>query len=141
MGNPLNSRSKVNLSPHHGAIEKAVVLVVEDEFLIRIDISEALRAAGYKVVECSSADEALVLLCSGVLVDLVFTDIRMPGEMDGLDFAKWVQTERSNIPVIVTSAEQPRHDVNAPFIPKPYSHQNVIQRIRSSLGTSEGPPR
>jgi CheY-like chemotaxis protein len=114
-------------------------MVVEDEFLIRIDIADALREAGYKVVECSTADEALALLQSGIQVDLVFTDIRMPGEMDGLDFAQWVQKQTSNIAVVVTSSEQPRYAINAPFISKPYLHQNVIQLIRSSLGTSERP--
>jgi len=114
-------------------------MVVEDEFLIRIDIADALRDAGYKVVECSTADEALALLQSGIPVDLVFTDIRMPGEMDGLDFAQWVQKQKSNIAVVVMSSEQPRQAINAPFISKPYLHQNVIQLIRSSLGTSERP--
>ncbi|MBU6464051.1 MAG: response regulator [Bradyrhizobium sp.] len=136
MSNPLSQRSKVNLNCSRRAEDPAVVLVVEDEFLIRLAIAEELRIAGYRVVECRSADEALDLLHSGLSVDVIFTDVRMPGVFDGLDLARSVRDEFPAMHVFVTSTQQPGVEICAPFIPKPYDTSRVIQLIGNHLGTS-----
>lgn len=61
------------------------VLIVEDEVLIRAPLAEHLREAGFNVIEANTADEAWSCLQTGMPVDLVFSDIRMPGSMDGLE--------------------------------------------------------
>ena len=66
---------------------KKTVLVVEDEVLIRLYLSEEIRAAGFTVIEAASADEAFEVLKSRNDIDLVLTDIRMPGTMDGRQLA------------------------------------------------------
>jgi CheY-like chemotaxis protein len=71
------------------------VLVVEDEVLVRLAIAEYLRDCGYRVIEASSADEAILVLQQPELtIDVVFTDIEMPGPMDGFGLAQWTRTNR-----------------------------------------------
>jgi CheY-like chemotaxis protein len=71
------------------------ILVVEDEFLIRAMLSDYLQECGFKVLEASSGDEAVAIIENvDVVIDLVLTDIRMPGAMDGFGLAQWVRTNR-----------------------------------------------
>src|SRR5690348_4307051 len=83
------------------ALEHTVtVLLAEDEVLIRLDVAEELRRAGWKVIEVASADDAIDILNSPVIVDLVVTDVNMPGEANGLDLARLVRRERRNVKVV-----------------------------------------
>jgi CheY-like chemotaxis protein len=73
------------------------VLLVEDEVLIRLGVAEHLREAGFNVVEAATATEAREIMLAGVAIDLVFSDINMPGELDGVGLAKWLSVlERRN---------------------------------------------
>jgi CheY-like chemotaxis protein len=69
----------VNLDHSVHEDHPAVVMVVEDEFWIRLTLADALRGAGHHVLKCSSADDALAYLHHGSAVDLICTDVRMPG--------------------------------------------------------------
>ncbi len=79
------------------------VLFVEDEALIRMDMAEFLRECGYRVHEAANADEALEALQSKFAIDLVFTDINLPGGMDGLELSEWVLSNRPGVRVLVTT--------------------------------------
>src|SRR4051812_9826984 len=79
------------------------VLLVEDEVLIRSAVAEALRDAGLTVIEAADADEAWSYILIGAPVDLVLTDIRMPGSMDGVELANRIVEQFRKIRVIVTS--------------------------------------
>lgn len=70
------------------SLHKPTVLVVEDDVLIRLSVADALRSAGLDVIEAATGDEALTVLASSATVDLVFTDIQMPGSTDGLELAQ-----------------------------------------------------
>jgi CheY-like chemotaxis protein len=78
----------------HTATRRPVVLVVEDEFLIRINAAEMMEEAGFEVVEASNADEAVATLEARLDIAVVFTDIQMPGTMDGLKLARAVRHRR-----------------------------------------------
>jgi len=67
-------------------VTRPVVLIVEDEFLIRTHAAEVIRDAGFEVAEATNADEAIVLLESRRDIRVVFTDIQLPGSMDGLSW-------------------------------------------------------
>jgi CheY-like chemotaxis protein len=83
----------------------ATVLVVEDEVLLRLIISEYLRDCGYRVVEAANADEAvLVLGHQHLAVDILFSDIDMPGSMDGFGLAQWTRSNRPGLEVILTGS-------------------------------------
>src|ERR1700722_11897110 len=79
------------------------VLIVEDEMMVRMPIAEYLRDCGYNVVEAGNASEAIAVMKAGDAVNLVFSDIRMPGKMDGFGLAEWFRSHYPNVPVLLTS--------------------------------------
>jgi CheY-like chemotaxis protein len=116
------------------------VLVVEDEILIRMVISEYLRDCGYKVIEAANADEAILVLRQKELtIDVVFTDVEMPGSMDGFGLSQWVRANRQGIDVVLVSNPARAADAAAelcesgPALSKPYEPQIVVDRIRRLL--------
>jgi DNA-binding NtrC family response regulator len=108
----------------------AVVLVVEDEFLIRENTAEFVRMAGFEPIEARNADEALKILESRSDIRIVFTDINMPGSIDGLKLAHAVRGRWPPIKVIVTSGRDlPLGDAfpdGAFFLPKPYAYHQML---------------
>jgi two-component system, response regulator PdtaR len=119
-------------APHDGV---TFVLVVEDEFLVRFSIADELRAAGMTVIEAANAAEAWTYLASGGRADLVFSDIQMPGEMNGIDLARRLRDAYPAIPLILTSGNIPAERVDglAPFIRKPYRSAVVMSVIAETL--------
>lgn len=110
------------------------VLVVEDEWLIRVVAVEALREAGYETLEAATADEAITLLEAHPEIRLVFTDVHMPGSMDGAKLAEVVRNRWPPVRIIVTSARpKPVTPGDAVFIPKPYSLSALTRQIQASL--------
>lgn len=112
------------------------LLVVEDDTLVRLAISEHLRDAGFSVVEAASADEALRYLGAGDRIDLVFTDIQMPGRLDGIGLARQLRRRHPALSVILTSgnAVLPDDLGDSLFIPKPYDHRHVAEIARELTG-------
>jgi CheY-like chemotaxis protein len=114
------------------------VLVVEDEVIVRMTIAEYLRDEGYDVIEAGTADEALAVLQRGTDIDLVFTDVRMPGSIDGCELARRVRARWPKLPVILTSgysdelltARSISEDI---VVPKPYRPQAIVTTIRAVL--------
>src|SRR6202012_3665879 len=115
------------------------VLVVEDETMVRMPIAEYLRDCGYNVVEAGDSHEAIAAMHADTSVNLVFTDIRMPGKMDGLGLAAWFRSHYPDVPVLLTSGyhggrTSPGVTVpGAGFIEKPYSQNQVARRIATLL--------
>jgi CheY-like chemotaxis protein len=119
------------------------ILVVEDEVLIRLAIADFLRGSGFQVVEAANADEAVTILNTRLDVHLVFTDVQMPGSMNGLDLARWTLEARPSMAVIVTSGRIGTDTLEAdlaaigPVEAKPYSETALLRRIRERLGLAE----
>jgi DNA-binding NtrC family response regulator len=114
------------------------VLVVEDEMMVRMPIAEYLRDCGYNVVEAGNANEAIAVMDSDGPVSLVFSDVRMPGKMDGFALAEWFRSHYPSVPVLLTSGYGGRtmptaSIVGAKFIEKPYSQTQVARRIAALL--------
>lgn len=117
---------------------KRVILIVEDEIIIRSVVAEHLRDANFTVIEAANAAEAIAVLSTQTGIDLVFSDITMPGEMDGLGLARWLQDRRAEIPVLMTSGaaaipDSPSSFVNMPFVRKPYLLEEIEDQIRRLL--------
>ncbi len=116
------------------------ILVVEDDVLVRMPISHYLRECGYKVIEAANAEEAVTVLShKDTAIDLVFTDIEMPGTLDGFGLAKWVREHRPGLDVILAGTlprtiEAARNLCEQGPIPKPYEAQIVHDHIRRLLG-------
>ncbi|HZD88729.1 MAG TPA: response regulator [Pseudolabrys sp.] len=117
--------------------------MIEDEILIRMTVAEHLRGCGYKVIEAADADEALLVLQSpDVQIDIVFSDIEMPGAMDGFALSTWLRRNRPEIIIILTGTVPRAADSVAALcddgpIPKPYEPQHVADRIRRLIGARE----
>jgi CheY-like chemotaxis protein len=106
-----------------------VILVVEDEALLRMNAVDMIEQAGFLALEASNADEAIAILESRNDVRVVFTDIQMPGSMDGLKLAQAVRGRWPPIEIITTSGQvlinEPDLPVRARFVPKPYSAAQI----------------
>lgn len=113
-----------------------VVLVVEDEPLVRAVAVESLQEAGYATLEAGDADEAIRLLETHPDIRLVFTDVHMPGPMDGAKLAAAVRKRWPPVRIIVTSA-RPRPNLvdDAVFLAKPYALSELRQRVGAALAT------
>lgn len=114
------------------------ILVVEDETVIRQDICEHLERCGFTVLQAESASGAVSKIMSHPEIALVFTDIRMPGPMDGHDLALWIRLNHPKIIVMITTGGfRGKHSISelrieATFL-KPYLPQKVSDRIRQAL--------
>jgi two-component system, response regulator PdtaR len=110
----------------------ALVMVIDDDVLERMGASYMFSDAGYRVLEAGSADEALRLLESNADVGLLFTDVSMPGSMNGSDLAHQVAARWPRIGIIVTSG-RPRPEplpLGSQFHAKPYEPTSVLQHAR-----------
>jgi CheY-like chemotaxis protein len=124
--------------------QPASVLVVEDEVLVRLVIAEYLRLCGYRVLEAANADEAvLVLKHPDFGIGVVFTDVDIPGSMDGFGLARWVRRHRPGLAVVLAGtlarAAEAAAELceNGPTLSKPYEPQVVADRIRRLLATQD----
>jgi CheY-like chemotaxis protein len=120
--------------PGAASVARPVVLIVEDEVLIRMLLSEALRLAGYDVIEAADADEAIQVMQAAACPDILITDVKMPGSVDGFALAAYVRRARPGLKVIVTSGHAgPDGAVGIAdaFLPKPYDLGLILQRVRS----------
>jgi two-component system, response regulator PdtaR len=115
------------------------VLLVEDEVLTRLMLADELRSQGLQVLEASNADEALTVLHSSLPVHLLFTDIRMPGEMDGVALAKFAHARFPRIKSIIGSSWQPESigDFADAFLAKPCDLRELAEQVRRLLGESD----
>jgi CheY-like chemotaxis protein len=110
------------------------VLVVEDEVLVRALIAETLRDDGCAVTEVGTADEAVRALKSAATPDVMITDVKLPGAMNGVELAACVRRAQPQMKVIVTSGHAPagdaRHVADA-FLAKPFELRQLVGKVRS----------
>jgi DNA-binding NtrC family response regulator len=115
------------------------ILVVEDDVLVRMPIAQYLRDCGYRVIEAVNADEAMAVLShQETAVDVVFSDIEMPGSVDGFGLAKWIREHRPGLDVLLAgtvprAVESAKDLCEQGRIPKPYEAQTVHNHIRRLL--------
>jgi CheY-like chemotaxis protein len=117
----------------------SAILVAEDEVVVRMMLAEALRDAGYTVIEAADAEEAIRALRASADVKLLITDVRMPGRMDGVALARWVRSERPDIKVLLVSGDltgivPTEHD--GAFL-KPYNVSRLVGAVENLL--AKGP--
>lgn len=114
------------------------VLVVDDDFLVRFDMAETLRDAGFVVLEAGDALGALSVLRTNPSIQLVCTDVQMPGELDGIDLARLVRERYPRTKVIVVSAVSQNHSrlPNVPFASKPFAASRLVALVWDQLGSA-----
>ena len=110
------------------------MLIVEDEPLVRMGAVNIIEDAGFKVIEAASADEAIRILEYRGDIRVVFTDIHMPGSMDGLKLAHAVRNRWPPIKIIVTSGRELVTEDDLPeggrFFTKPYDPTEICKALR-----------
>ena len=117
-------------------MDAQTILVVEDEILIRFILADSLRDIGFQVLEAGDGDVGLQILNSGQVIDLIVTDVRMPGEVDGMELTRRSKSLAPGRPVIVCSAhlyESEAFPANE-FLAKPYSIAALAEAIARLIG-------
>jgi CheY-like chemotaxis protein len=116
---------------------RPLVLVVEDEYLVRFHAVSLLEEAGFDTLEAANADEAIVLLEARKDVRIVFTDIDMPGSMDGLRLAHAIRHRWPPIELVLTSGQMrvPEEDMpeRGVFLDKPYDGRMLVRTLQSLI--------
>jgi DNA-binding NtrC family response regulator len=112
-----------------------VVLIVEDDVLLRLVTASNMRDAGFDVIEAANCAEAIRIL-DCIPVDVLFSDIDIPGKVDGLALAQWVHRSQADTRIILTSGGERAlggAKEYASFLPKPYAEKDVEHLLRSVL--------
>jgi two-component system, response regulator PdtaR len=120
-------------TPARGSI---TVLVAEDDVILRVVVTEQLRDEGYNVLEASNAEEVLLVLRTGARVDLLFTDVTMPGTLDGIGLARVVRAEFPAVKVVIASGNALPQGVGEAvdgFFAKPYHVPQLLGHIKALL--------
>ncbi len=115
------------------------VLIVEDEFLIRLTLSEVLADEGYQVLEAETADEALAILDATPDIAVLLTDIQLPGALDGRALVQRVRATRPGLPVIFMTGRPDAMEGAGPrdmFVAKPYLPSEICKAVRTMLETA-----
>jgi CheY-like chemotaxis protein len=117
---------------------RPVVLVVEDEFLVRLNTVLMIEDAGFDVLEAVDADQAIEILEVRPDIHVIFTDIQLPGSMDGLKLAHAVRGRWPPIKIIATSGRVNLRTDDLPeagrFLPKPYGPDEIVGTLRELVG-------
>lgn len=112
------------------------ILLVEDDALIRFFMAEELRAQGWRVVQCSDAGKALRFLQGGAAADLLLTDIRMPGEIDGAVLTHRIRQDYPAMKVVVVTAHLRESELGIEvhgFFRKPVDMPRLAEHVRHLL--------
>ncbi len=116
------------------------VLLVEDETLVRMLGADMLEEAGFSVFEAESADEAMTILDREGGIDLLFSDVDMPGSMDGVELARLVHQRWPCIRILLTSGHHRLSEAGLPdggrFLRKPWTQANMIEKVRATLSVN-----
>ena len=117
--------------------EKPTILVVEDEPLVRFTAADYIADAGWRPIEADNAAEAMAILDNHPQTRVLFTDINLPGAINGLQLAAFVHQEYPNIELIVTSGRHRLSDDELPddgtFLPKPYLERDLVRVLSQKL--------
>jgi two-component system, response regulator PdtaR len=118
----------------------AVILVVEDHPLIRLSALDLIHNAGFEGLEAANAEEAIKILEARTDIRLVFTDVEMPGTMDGVKLAHYIRNRWPPIHLIVASGKAIIEESQLPsgsrFFPKPYDDNSIVEEMKKIMATT-----
>ncbi|WP_421991023.1 PAS domain S-box protein [Qipengyuania sp.] len=147
---PRTHKEEMSKRPASGLVtaqgNDEVILVVEDDEDVRATVVEQLGNLGYRVIEASSADSALAIIQCGISIDLLFTDVVMPGKLRSPELARMAKERMPNLAVLFTSGYTKnaivhggKLDDDIELISKPYSTEQLSQKIRATLDMAGEP--
>jgi two-component system, response regulator PdtaR len=122
----------------HQPRDSQAILVVEDESLLRTVAADMFEYAGYRVLEAPTGEQALALIESGEPISGLFTDIELPGDLDGVALAKIAHDRSPDTAILVVSGRRYPDDSDLPpgavFLGKPYDFNHVIKTLDGMIG-------
>jgi CheY-like chemotaxis protein len=126
---------------HTDGHNSPVVLIVEDEYLVRMTLADELEDGGFQVLKAANADIALrVLEAQSDTVQVLFTDVDLPGSMDGMELARQVRARWPHVQLLISSGHSAPEPDQMPnqsrFVQKPYIGPTVVRQIREMMSTS-----
>jgi CheY-like chemotaxis protein len=131
------SAAQIGFLPMAANLDRTIILVVEDELFVRMVAADLLAEDDRVVLEASCAEEALAVIDAQDRIDLLFTDVNMPGEMNGLDLAAVAHRRQPHMKLIVTSGAKQMADDEIPdhgiFISKPYPARILVELVQTKL--------
>lgn len=136
------------ISPEHDN-DTATILVAEDEVILRMILSDHLRANDFHVLEAASGAEARVIMNAVPQVDAVISDVHMAEQYEGIELVRWMNAHHPRIPVILTSGSAGVQQARAwesssnvtDFVPKPYSEHAMEQLVRARIAARDISPK
>jgi CheY-like chemotaxis protein len=121
-----------------------IILVVEDEAIVRMVTADVLGEAGYNVIEAVNASEALELLDARPDISIMLTDVRMPGEFDGYNLSRLVRMKYAAVGIIVISGDSPPRESDLPqgarFLAKPLLPSVLLEAVRETMAQGPAAP-
>src|SRR6202048_5329457 len=126
--------------PNSKPANTRTVLVLDDDVLVRLPVVQLLRECGYRVLEAASSDEAIAILeKTAIPVDVVLSEIDIPGSMNGVGFAQWARSIRPELKILLAGTPE-RTVQNAaelcgagPMLKRPYEHRRRLDRVKRAL--------
>ncbi len=134
----VHMNASFDIPPQGDLAGRHTILIVEDEVLVRLDIASYLRSRDFTVLEAGTAQEAIELLNADPNIDLVFSDVSMPGNLNGIELARWIRASKSRVRVLLTSGTADNIQIASRenvVVEKPYHPSDVEMNIRRLLGT------
>lgn len=125
--------------PQSAGTDRSTILVVDDEPAIRGFLVDYLQESGFQAVAVASGDDAAALIDRGAPhIDLVFSDVRMPGTLDGFGLARWVMAHHPGLPVLLVSGDLGKLNAASEIggfeiMPKPYDFTVAVKKIRAAI--------
>ncbi len=123
---------------------KPSVLIAEDEPIIRLALSDYLQDCGFTVLSVGDAAEAMAVIEEKSFeIDVVLTDVRMPGDMNGFALARWIRQRWPQLPVLITTGDKIKTETVAdlcgknPIIEKPHDFKQVQARLRAAIDAAK----
>jgi CheY-like chemotaxis protein len=115
---------------------RRIILIVEDEGLVRLDAADFLREGGYCIHEAANASEAMESLQSNITVDLLFTDINLGKGINGIELALWALVNVPRVKILVTTGDTLRNVLPLALgkvLQKPYALSDLLDRVQHAL--------
>ena len=119
----------------NGEVSQPIVLVVEDNSLVRVVIADFLQSAGFDVIQAVDGAAALKVLASGAEFNVLFSDVQMPGPIDGVGVAMRVRAQRPDMPIVLTSGHGVPESLprGGRFVSKPYDNRKVVSLLHEMV--------
>lgn len=135
---PTQQNPNAGTTRQSGAGSRLTILFVEDQVLVRFSSADLLRGEGHEVIEAANGSEALSLIDAGLEFDLLVSDIRMPGAIDGLELIRLATERHPGLPMLLVSSEPSRANASrTPFLQKPYSDDALLKAVQGAFNRNE----